>query len=135
MNLDDKTTLEDILDQFTVKEIKKHLKDRNEKVNGTKIDLAKRLLSTISTEKSQINENKENKTPSSTPDQTSIPDIETFKTGWTSESKYFPKISHNDIENYLLHSSHRTEDHKKWSVIASLFADIISLRKDTSTKL
>jgi len=39
-----------------------------------------------------------------------VPSISEMKSGWTGRSDIFPKVTINDIESYLLHSSHRTED-------------------------
>ena len=42
-----------------------------------------------------------------------IPDIKDLRSGWTGKSDMFPKIKIQDVENYLIHSSHRTVDAKK----------------------
>ncbi|KAJ8307406.1 hypothetical protein KUTeg_015490 [Tegillarca granosa] len=42
-----------------------------------------------------------------------IPDIGELKFGWISEKNKLPSLSHSEVQNYLINSSHRSEDKEK----------------------
>lgn len=109
MHLDSKTTIEDILN-YKKTDIQSYLKSKGKKISDTKLELAKRAYETNKYDDVNI-ESVVNSDPNLA-DEKIVP-IDSLKTGWTSEIQLFPKISHNDVENYLLHSSHRTEDNEK----------------------
>ena len=42
-----------------------------------------------------------------------VPKFEDIQVGWSSEKKKFPKVTHKDVEKYIIHASHRTENNVK----------------------
>lgn len=109
-------TFEDIL-TFSKKDIQNFLRLRQQKITGSKLELCTRAceyikrncLRALSLEESSINcESADNEQNNAT-----IPDIETLNSGWTSEKSMFPTVTHKDVENYLVNSTHRTADHNK----------------------
>lgn len=109
MHLDSKTTIEDILN-YKKTDIQSYLKSKGKKISGTKLELARRAYETNKDDNVNI-KSVINSEPNLVDEK--IVSIDSLKTGWTSEIQLIPKISHNDVENYLLHSSHRTEDKEK----------------------
>jgi len=63
-----------------------------------------------------------------------IPPISELKSGWSSD-KDVPKLTHKYVESYLLHSSHRTNDHNKMTCYRHIFEDSIFSKKNMFTKL
>ena len=52
-----------------------------------------------------------------------VPDIKDLHSGWTSKSHAYPKLAIQDVENYLIHSSHRTIDSKKMQCLDNTLED------------
>lgn len=104
------TTVEDIL-KFKKSQIQTFLRVNHIKVSGNKLELAQRVVKAI--------KDRSCTTPSQIPPcQTSdvhvpVPDIKDLHSCWAGKSDMFPKIKIQDVENYLIHSSHRTVDAKK----------------------
>ena len=114
MNLSHDTTIEDIL-IYKKEEIKAYLKQENQKVSGSKHELARRALEH---NQLKLRENAEN-TPtfetSSDPTAHVIPSINELIDGWFSDfsDSIDPPVTQKDIENYLIKSSNRTCDNQK----------------------
>ncbi|XP_061186982.1 uncharacterized protein LOC133195130 [Saccostrea echinata] len=105
------TTVEDILN-YQKSQIQTFLRVNHIKVSGNKLELAQRVVKAI--------KDRSCTTPSQIPPhqscQTSdvpVPDIKDLHSGWAGKSDMFPNIKIQDVENYLIHSSHRTVDAKK----------------------
>ena len=105
-----RTTVEDLLN-YKKSELTNFLREKNLKISGSKKQLAERIVLAINENtaalplSSQLSESSKN---------ADIPDIKELKSGWSGTTKkYFPKISVKDVENYLIKSSHRTNDRKK----------------------
>ena len=103
--------MEDILN-YQNSIIQKFLRVNHIKVNGNKLEPAQRVVKAI--------KDRSCTTPSQIPThqscQTSdvpVPDIKDLHSGWEGKSDMFPKIKIQDVETYLIHSSHRTVDAKK----------------------
>lgn len=115
--LSPKTTVEDVLN-FTKTEIQNYLRLNYLKISGSKLTLAKRVVDSIH---SRCDQNKSTEqlaaeehvgvSPFLCADN--VPNISDLKSGWSGESCSYPKVTINDIEKYLLYSSHRTEDSGK----------------------
>ncbi|XP_061191601.1 uncharacterized protein LOC133199778 [Saccostrea echinata] len=105
------TTVEDVLN-YQKSQIQTFLRVNHIKVSGNKLELAQRVVKAI--------KDRSCTTPSQIPPhqscQTSglpVPDIKDLDSGWAGKSDMFPNIKIQDVENYLIHSSHRTVDAKK----------------------
>ena len=105
------TTVEDILN-YRKSEIQRFLKQKRLRINRNKLQLAQRVVDFIQSSQSskdqtqcdnQVNNNELN----------GIPCISDLQSGWTGKTDTFPKVTIKDVEHYLLHSSHRTEDSGK----------------------
>ncbi|XP_053382010.1 uncharacterized protein LOC128549398 [Mercenaria mercenaria] len=109
------TTVEDIIN-FSKPEIQSFLRANHLKISGNKLTLAQRIVDTIHKSKntthdqgvSSINEDKTEITLD--PQESKVPCITELTAGWSGNDDKFPRISITDIENYLIHSSHRTND-------------------------
>lgn len=107
------TTVEDVLN-FTKTEIQNFLRLNNIKISGNKLHLAQRVVDTIQSRCGQTCSELSDCAPVDITSCTDkIPIISELNSGWTGSSAHFPKVGINDIEKYLLHSSHRTEDEGK----------------------
>ena len=103
-------TVEDILD-FQKSHIQTFLRVNHLKVSGSKLELAQHVLDAI---KARSCTAQTSSIPTHISCQNSdIPDIKDLRSGWAGKSDMFPKIKIQDVENYLIHSSHRTVDAKK----------------------
>ncbi|XP_053400508.1 uncharacterized protein LOC128557295 [Mercenaria mercenaria] len=109
------TTVEDIIN-FSKSEIQSFLRANHLKISGNKLTLAQRIVDTIQKSKntthdqgiSSINEDKTVVTLD--PQESKVPCITELTAGWSGNDDKFPRISITDIENYLIHTSHRTND-------------------------
>ncbi|KAL5021555.1 hypothetical protein ScPMuIL_000710 [Solemya velum] len=108
------TTDEDSLEYYMrlkKVELQAILRKSGHKVSGTKSELAKRVFgNTLPMPKSQCEERKMITTTVPVNNIHAVPDIEEYKNGWTYDMTNFPKITYTHVEEYLLTSSHRTED-------------------------
>lgn len=102
------TTVEDILNS-TKTEIQTFLRLNNLRTGGNKLTLAQRVVGTIRSRCDQSFTGTD-VADNSLPCSDKVPIISELQSGWTGNSCHFPKVTINDIEQYLLHSSHRTED-------------------------
>lgn len=106
-----RTTVEDVLN-FTKTEIQTFLRLNRVKISGNKLTLAQRVVDSI---RSRYDQSPSSEQLGSTDVPLvsctdNVPSITEMQSGWTGKSGFFPKVTINDIESYLLHSSHRTED-------------------------
>ncbi|KAH3690457.1 hypothetical protein DPMN_192084 [Dreissena polymorpha] len=85
------------------------LRANNVKISGRKLTLAQRVVDTIGSRCYIVSDC----TPQSSSSGVETPEIAELRAGWTGTSCHFPTVKLRDIESYLLHSSHRTEDAEK----------------------
>ena len=117
MNLSSKSTYEDILN-FKRDEIKAYLKSVNEKVSGSKDELARRAhdynQKQRGIEQSVLKCDQSDNILAKF-DDCKAPSIAELTMGWTSDlnDKTLPPVTHKDVETYLIKSSHRTCDSEK----------------------
>lgn len=137
--LSPKTTVEDVLN-FTKTEIQNYLRLNYLKISGSKLTLAKRVVDSIHSRCDQNNSTEQlaaeehvGVPPFLCADN--VPNISDLKSGWSGESCSYPKVTINDIEKYLLYSSHRTEDSGKMQCYRQYIRDSAFIRKAISTKL
>lgn len=105
-----RTTIEDIINH-SKSEIQNFLRQNNLKVSGSKLTLAQRVVDTIQSRLILTNMSSNGITCAS--DADNMPSINELSSGWTERSNNYPKVSIKEVENYLIHSSHRTGDTKK----------------------
>lgn len=106
--INNKTTVEDVLNYSKV-EIQAFLRANNVKISGSKLTLAQRVVDTIGSRCDIVSDC----APQSSSSGVETPEIAELRAGWTGTSCHFPTVKLSDIESYLLHSSHRTEDAEK----------------------
>ena len=107
-----RTTVEDLINH-SKSEIQTFLRQNNLKVSGFKVTLAQRVVDTIQTRtvsNTSLNDTTDSKCQINTDE---VPAISDLCSGWTEQSSCYPNVSIKDIENYLIHSSHRTCDTEK----------------------
>ena len=110
MPISHNATVEDILD-FQKSHIQTFLRVNHLKVSGSKLELAQRVVDAI---KACSCTAQTSSIPTHISCQNSdIPDIKDLHSGWAGKWDMFPNIKIQDVENYLIHSSHRTVDAKK----------------------
>lgn len=108
-------TLEVLLN-YQKSQIQTCLRINHIKVSGNKLELAQCVVKAI--------QDRSCTTPSQIPPHQSCqtsdvpaPDIKDLHSGWAGKSDMFPKIKIQDVENYLIHSSHRTVNAKKKNAV------------------
>ncbi|KAJ8310074.1 hypothetical protein KUTeg_011939 [Tegillarca granosa] len=118
------TTVEDLL-ALKKSALLAYLKQKNRKISGTKLELAQRAFEVnkednVCMPTSSVSDAREKGSLSDTESRsnshvsdTDIISVDSLNSGWTSDTKLFPQISHRDVEQYLIYSSHRTEDSGK----------------------
>lgn len=108
--LSPKTTVEDVLN-FTKTEIQNFLRLNRFKISGSKLTLAQRVADSICDQNNSIEQLAAEEHVGVPPFlcADNVPNISDVQSGWSGESVSFPKVTINDIEKHLLHSSHRTE--------------------------
>ncbi|KAJ8310188.1 hypothetical protein KUTeg_012053 [Tegillarca granosa] len=118
------TTVEDLL-ALKKSALQAYLKQKNRKISGTKLELAERAFEVnkednVCMPTSSVSDAREKGSLSDTESRsnshvsdTDIISVDSLNSGWTSDTKLFPQISHRDVEQYLIYSSHRTEDSGK----------------------
>ena len=85
-------------------------------MSGTKLELATKACNhvklvhglSISSE-----ENDEQGRYNNTDDKYEIPEIADLNSGWTGDKFGIPAVTHNDVQEYLINSHHRTADKRK----------------------
>ncbi|KAJ8300687.1 LOW QUALITY PROTEIN: hypothetical protein KUTeg_022206 [Tegillarca granosa] len=115
------TTVEDLL-ALKKSALQAYLKQKN---SGTKLELAQRAFEVnkednVCMPTSSVSDAREKGSLSDTESRsnshvsdTDIISVDSLNSGWTSDTKLFPQISHRDVKQYLIYSSHRTEDSGK----------------------
>ncbi|KAH3845296.1 hypothetical protein DPMN_087574 [Dreissena polymorpha] len=106
--INNKTTVEDVLNYSKV-DIQTFLRANNVKISGSKLTLAQRVIDTIGSRCDIVSDC----APQSSSSGVKNPEIDELRAGWTGTLCHFPTVKLSDIESYLLHSSHRTEDAEK----------------------
>ncbi|KAJ8310544.1 hypothetical protein KUTeg_012409 [Tegillarca granosa] len=101
----------------TVQDLKSKIffpSQNNLKISGTKLQVAQRVVDFISNSRPTTNEHTDDHNIV-IPDTSTcnVPKITELNSGWTSKTDNLPRTRINDVENYLLHSSHKTEDSNK----------------------
>ena len=111
--LPSKATVEDIL-TYKMDEIKDFLRKEHAKVSGSKLELAERAHD-INCKKHGIERSLEDQVlvDCKIENNEKVPEIGELNHGWSGDEKLIPNVKLNDIENYLINSSHRTEDSHK----------------------
>ena len=119
MEFNAKTTTEDILNLKKI-EIQDFLRTHKAKISGSKAELALRAFEInqyLFTDQRPVNHDDDHNDVKSTSvkddSEEKVPDYKDILSGWTSNLQELPQISHKDVESYLLHSSHRTNDQQK----------------------
>jgi hypothetical protein len=111
--MDGRRTFEDFFD-MKKKDLKAYLKEVGLKISGNKRELAQRAFDQLDTNRALLNHDTAG---TSSQDKVisneQIPEIQKLSSGWNSDPKLRPTLSHKDIEIYLLNSSHRTGDKGK----------------------
>jgi hypothetical protein len=112
-DIDHKSTVEDFL---TLKktDLVTFLRKLNEKISGNKSELALRCYNVNQLNhgiRQNIESNDERKNTNI--DIQDIPPITELNSGWTSTQNLLPQILYKNVEDYLLHSTHRTKDREK----------------------
>ncbi|XP_076080580.1 uncharacterized protein LOC143051582 [Mytilus galloprovincialis] len=113
-DINDKTTVEDFL-TLKKSDLVLFLRSSSAKISGNKDELARRAFET-----NQINNGVTASLStvlvsqhSYTNDNVDIPPYNELNSGWTSDLSLLPLVSHQDVESFLIHSSHRTGDNEK----------------------
>jgi len=112
-DIDHKSTVEALL---TLKktDLVTFLRKLNEKISGNKSELAHRCYDVNQLNHGigqNIESNDERKNTNI--DIQDIPPITELNSGWTSTQHLLPQILYKNVEDYLLHSTHRMEDREK----------------------
>ena len=106
--MDGRRTFEDFFD-MKKKDLQAYLKEVGLEITGNKRELAQRAFDQLDTNRALLNHDKAG---TSNQDEVisngQIPEIQELSSGWNSDPKLRPTLSHKDIEYYLLNSSHRT---------------------------
>ncbi|KAH3784739.1 hypothetical protein DPMN_162706 [Dreissena polymorpha] len=117
--INNKITVEDVLNYSKV-EIQAFLRANNVKISGSKLTLAQRVVDTIGSRCDIVSDC----APQSSSFGVETPEIAELRAGWTGTSCHFPTVKLSDIESYLLHSSHRTEDAEKMQCYRQYIRDL-----------
>ena len=108
------TTVEDLLN-YRKSEIQTFLKQKRLRINGNKLELAQRVVALLQSQSSKDQTQSDNQVNNNdfATALNDIPCISDLQSGWTGKTDTFPNVTIKDVEHYLLHSSHRTEDSGK----------------------
>ena len=113
-DINDKTTVEDFL-TLKKSDLVLFLRSSSAKISGNKDELARRAFET-----NQINNGVTASLStvlvsqhSYTNDNVDIPPYNELNSGWTSDLSLLQLVSHQDVESFLIHSSHRTGDNEQ----------------------
>jgi hypothetical protein len=108
-------TVEDVL-TFNKKDIQEYLRSNQQKVSGTKLELATKACNHVKLVHGlsiSLEENDEQGRYNNTDDKYEIPEIADLNSGWTGDKFGIPAVTHNDVQEYLINSHHRTADKRK----------------------
>lgn len=110
-DINEKTTVEDFL-TLKKSDLVSFLRSNSAKISGNKDELARRAFETNQTNNGVIASVLVSQ-QSNTVNNVDIPSYNELNSGWTSDQALLPLISHQDVESYLIHSSHRTGDNEQ----------------------
>ena len=107
----EKTTYEDILN-FKKSDIQKFLREQKLPVSGSQAVVARRTFDYIQLNFG-VNNSVEDTVEDGATKEPKTTDINKLNFGWYSDLQKLSKITHKDVEKYLITSSHKTEDQEK----------------------